>query len=241
MSSLTVIIPCAGEAKRLGISFPKELFPVKNDFALIDYCFSYFSECRRDQVNFVLTITERKLDIIKYLKKYSNRFNISFTYFNNSFNELPGSIKSAYHLFGENNLLLLPDTRINYSNSRCLYTDVMNILAVNPGVILYKETSNHDFLKSKGCLKVLDSNKLILFEDKPIDTFNYNSAWCSIGFKKNNFFDFINVLESSILKDTDATAIFNNSLFKDYWCLKVEDFVDLGTWPDIISEYKKAF
>ena len=55
---------------------------------------------------------------MKYLSRYKSRFNISFTYFNPVETEYTGSIKSARHLFGEKNLVLLPDTFMKMKSSQ---------------------------------------------------------------------------------------------------------------------------
>ena len=59
---------------------------------------------------FVVVISEEKTEIFRYLSKYKAKFNISFTYQKPQELEYTGAIKSASHLFGENNLVLLPDT-----------------------------------------------------------------------------------------------------------------------------------
>ena len=68
-------------------------------------------------MQFIVTLTEDKTDIIRYLSRYKSRFNISFTFFNPKETEYTGSIKSAKHLFGEKNIVLLPDTYLKLKES----------------------------------------------------------------------------------------------------------------------------
>ena len=74
-----------------------------------------------DEVEFIVNINEEKTEIIKYLSKYKDRYNISFTYQNPNEIEYTGAIKSAKHLFGENNIVLLPDTILTLAEGVNLY------------------------------------------------------------------------------------------------------------------------
>ena len=107
MSNLTVILPCAGEGTRLSLPYPKEVHSIEKNKSLIDYSFDLFSNYGRRDVEFVITLNENKTELVKYLSRYKSRFNISFTFFNPAETEYTGSIKSAKHLFGEKNLVLL--------------------------------------------------------------------------------------------------------------------------------------
>ena len=55
-------------------------------------------------------------------------FNISFTFFNPSETEYTGSLKSAKHLFGEKNIVLLPDTYLRLKESDDIIDLVNNSL-----------------------------------------------------------------------------------------------------------------
>ena len=73
---LTVILPSAGKGTRLNLPYPKEILRLDNDNALIDNCFNFFKDYGRNQVEFVVVINEDKTDLIKYLAKYKDRYNI---------------------------------------------------------------------------------------------------------------------------------------------------------------------
>ena len=110
MSNLTVILPAAGKGTRLNLPYPKEILRLNNDDALIDNSFKFFRDYGRKDVEFVVIINEDKPELLSYLSKYKDRYNISFTYQNPNEQEYTGAIKSASHLFGEHNIVLLPDT-----------------------------------------------------------------------------------------------------------------------------------
>ena len=65
--------------------------------------------------------------LIKYLAKYKDRYNISFVFQNFSEKEYTGAIKSAYHLFGEHNLVFV-DTLMKLHFGKDLYTLITEAL-----------------------------------------------------------------------------------------------------------------
>ena len=141
---ITVILPCAGEGTRLSLPYPKEVHSIEKNKSLIDYSFDLFSNYGRRDVQFVVTLTEDKTDIIKYLSRYKSRFNISFTFFNPAETEYTGSIKSAKHLFGEKNLVLLPDTYLKLKSSQDIVNLVSESLNETGFTFFYKKENNKE-------------------------------------------------------------------------------------------------
>ena len=141
---LTVILPSAGKGTRLNLPYPKEILRLDNDNALIDNCFNFFKDYGRNQVEFIVVINEDKTDLIKYLAKYKDRYNISFVFQNPSEKEYTGAIKSAYHLFGEHNLVLLPDTLMKLQPGKDLYTLVTEALEETGFSFLVKKENNKE-------------------------------------------------------------------------------------------------
>ena len=169
MSKLTVILPCAGEGTRLSLPYPKEIFSIEKHKSLIDYTFDLFSNYGRKDVDFVITINENKTEIIKYLSRYKHRFNISFTFFNPSETEYTGSIKSAKHLFGEKNLVLLPDTYLRLKKTEDIIELISNSLNETGFTFFYKKDKSHEMLRTKGALNISEENMVLDYEDKPQD------------------------------------------------------------------------
>ena len=136
MSNLTVILPAAGKGTRLNLPYPKEILRLNNEEALIDHSFNFFRDYGRKNVEFVVVINENKTELISYLSKYKDRFNISFTYQNPNEKEYTGAIKSAYQWFGEDNVVLLPDTILKLRGTEDLYTQVKDKLENNENKML---------------------------------------------------------------------------------------------------------
>jgi len=235
---LTVIIPAAGKGSRLGLPYSKEVMKIDGENSLIDNVFLLFKNHNRDKIRFVIIINENKTDIVSYLSKYKKSHNICFCYQNPSYPEYTGAIKSAYSLFGENNIVILPDTiiKIDYD----LYDKAISSLTKNSFFFLYKKEKSIEMLKTKGCLRVING-KVKLYEDKPHNVNDYNGFWCSFAFKKHAFMDSIEFMEKSTLKKelTLPKEIKKTPLY-DSIAHEVEDYIDLGTWSEI-KKYTKSF
>ena len=234
MSNLTVILPAAGKGTRLNLPYPKEILRINNDEALIDYSFNFFRDYGRKDVEFVVVINENKTELITYLAKYKDRYNISFVYQNPNEKEYTGAIKSASHLFGEYNLVLLPDTIMKLKNGEDLFELVKTSLTETGFTFLYKDEVNKDVLKTKGALYVDDQKIIKDYADKP-QTFleKYNAFWCAFAFRRRTFKACMDFMEKSTLKqlveqnEIETTPIYNSK------AIDVEDYVDLGTWDEI--------
>jgi glucose-1-phosphate thymidylyltransferase len=236
MSALTVILPCAGEGSRLSLPFSKEIFSIEKNKSLIDYTFDLFSNYGRKDVEFVITINEGKTDIVKYLSRYRDRFNISFTYFNPAEIEYTGSIKSAKHLFGEKNLVLLPDSFLRFKTNIDIVDIISQSLNETGFTFLYKKENVPEMLKTKGSICISDDNLVLDYEDKPQENFDrFNAFWCAFAFRKRVFDSCIEFMEKSTLNhrvlvdEIKQTPIYNSK------SIEVEKYYDLGTWDQLYT------
>ena len=234
MNKLTVILPAAGKGTRLNLPYPKEILRLNKEKALIDHSFDLFNGWSRDQIEFVVIINEDKTEIVKYLAKYKANYDVSFTYQNPAELEYTGAIKSARHLFGENNIVLLPDTILTLPKGVSLGQIVLHHLEKHDFAFLFKPESDEQMLRTKGCLRLNEKLEVLAYEDKPSnDISRFNGYWCSFAFKKQAFDDCISFMEQSTLSvEKQNLQIENTPLFKSN-AIEVEDYQDLGTWQEI--------
>lgn len=240
---LTVILPAAGKGTRLNLPYPKEILRLDKNQALIDFSFDFFKDYNRNEVEFVVVINEYKTEIIEYLSKYKDKYNISFTFQNPNELEYTGAIKSASHLFGNYNVVLLPDTILKLKQNANLYDTVVKRLNANRFVFFYKKETDPLMLSTKGALQV-DNNLIKIYEDKPQSNFNqFNAFWCSFAFQKNAFSDAMSFMEKSTLKQNFNVKDMLTTPFYNSEGIEVEDYIDLGTWPEIrrlLQEHKDS-
>tara|TARA_Y200000002_G_scaffold194179_1_gene160448 strand:+ start:67 stop:789 length:723 start_codon:yes stop_codon:yes gene_type:complete len=234
MSDLTVILPCAGEGTRLSLPYPKEIHSIEKNKSLIDYSFDLFSNYGRRDVQFVITLNENKTELVKYLSRYKSRFDISFTFFNPAETEYTGSIKSAKHLFGEKNLVLLPDTFLKMKSSQDIVNLVSDSLNETGFTFFYKKENDHGMLRTKGSLSINENNLVQEYEDKPQENLdNFNAFWTAFAFRKRVFDNCIEFMEKSTLKHRLLVGEIKNTPIYKSKAIEVEDYVDLGTWEQI--------
>jgi len=234
MNELTVILPAAVKGQRLNLPYPKEILRINQTKALIDNSFDLFDRKNRSDIKFVVIINEEKTEIIKYLSKYKSKFNISFTFQNPDEYEYTGAIKSAKHLFGDDNIVLLPDTILTMPSGVDIFDEVKIKLNKNKFTFLFKEEIDEKMLSSKGSLELDDKLRVIDYEDKPSKNLSrFNGYWCGFAFKKEVFDNCISFMEQSTLKiqkspqSIKETYIFNSEV------IEVKEFKDLGTWKEI--------
>jgi NDP-sugar pyrophosphorylase family protein len=234
MSLLTVIMPAAGKGTRLNLPYPKEILRLDKEQALIDYSFDFFRDYGRRDVEFVIVVNEEKTEIIKYLSRYKDKFNISFTFQNPNEQEYTGAIKSAKHLFGEHNVVLLPDTIMTLNPNVNLVDTVQDSLTKTGFTFFYKKESDEAMLKTKGALSI-DSNGLVqAYEDKPVEAFeNFNAFWCSFAFSRRTFDSAMSFMEKSTLRQRVLPAEIEKTPIYQSKGIEVLDYKDLGTWDEI--------
>ena len=234
MNKLTVILPAAGKGTRLNLPYPKEILRINKDKALIDSSFDLFDGLPNNQVEFVVVINEEKTEIIKYLAKYKSRYNVSFTYQNPDEIEYTGAIKSAKHLFGENNIVLLPDTIMTLPKGVCLAQTIQHHLEKYEFAFLFKPETDEQMLTTKGCVQLDENMRVLAYEDKPLDDISkFNGYWCSFAFKKEAFDKCIAFMEQSTLKRRQPELLIEQTPIFKSKAIEVEDFKDLGTWGEI--------
>ena len=234
MGKLTVILPAAGKGKRLNLPYPKEILRLDNEKALIDNSFDLFSGLSRDDVEFVVIINEDKTEIVKYLAKYKNRFNISFTFQDPNELEYTGAIKSAKHLFGKINLVLLPDTILTLPKNFDLISQLTESLQSTGFTFLFKKENDHAMLRTKGCLKLSKDMLVIDYEDKPQrDLSRFDGYWCAFAFHKDVFDITMDFMEKSTLRLEKLNLRIENTNIINSKVIPVVEYKDLGTWDEI--------
>lgn len=229
---LTFIIPCAGKGTRLGIPFSKELFPIDKNTTLIDKAFSYIEPFKRIS-KVVIIVSEDKGDLIKYLKKYSDDFDINFVYQKNNLKELSGAIKSAANYFSEKNILLLPDIVLI---DKQLDWKFINLIEEDNDVnFLVCEENNENILQRMGAMTV-KNDKVLSTIDKPtleqVKENNFNSYWVSFAFKFDCYKDFLDNFEKMQKHEEYDKKYFENTL-----AIPVNYALDLGVWENIRKYY----
>jgi len=244
---LTVILPCAGEGSRLGLSGPKELFEVEPGMPMIRYTLDLLLagvEKTENKVQIAVVIREGKEAVVQYVKQGLPEayFEVKPVVFDSSYREWPGSIYSARAAFSEHNVVLLPDSYLTLSETDRLRRKVagrtLNLLQcmseqLEKRTVVFgvKSTLQDEILNRLGAVEVNESTGEVLrFQDKPLQTAGYNGVWGCFGFRKSVADELHRFLMESVLhRETN----YPERSFYPAGSFEIEDYNDLGTWESI--------
>ena len=136
-------------------------------------------------------------------------------------------------MFGEKNLVLLPDTFMKMKSSQDIVELVSESLNETGFTFFYKRESDPNMLKTKGALSIVD-DLVQEYEDKPQeDQARFNSFWTAFAFRKRVFNQCIEFMEKSTLNHRQMVGEIKNTPLYNSKAIEVEDYVDLGTWDQI--------
>ncbi len=253
MDKITVILPCAGEGRRLGLKTPKELFEVFPDKRLIDYSLAHvLAEKKRvggknisSQLKVVVVIQPWKTSVVDYVKKILAPVHVTCVLFDDAFEEWPGSVFSARDFFSHKNIVLLPDSFLSLSAQEpvrrtkqgkpVLKTTLIQLmregLSEGKAVFGYVPCKKHSQLKNLGAVYVNKKNLVTRFQDKPSKHFgSYNGFWGCYAFRQEIGRDLYAYLIQSV---KHSAGPIQNQAFYPVKAVRLHDYYDMGTWKSI--------
>lgn len=243
--NITLILPCAGEGKRLGLETPKELYEILPHTRLIDFSLNQINALlnKQDkkfnsQIKVTVVIRPGKEAVVDYVRKMLPEINIKGVMFNDDYMEWPGSVYSAKETFSEYNLALLPDSNINLSeqnpyinqNGHTLIELIFKALSIYKVVFGWVRCSDPEILKCLGALRVEDG-KVTSFQDKPFESLHhFNGFWSCYAFKKEFGYFLYNYLINSLKHQPQS---LKDQTFYPPGAIQIYSHQDLGTWESI--------
>ncbi len=243
MKRATIILPCAGEGKRLGAKGPKELFEIYPGKKLIDYSIEHIKAFNNSKKRAELDVRVAVITIIKPGKESVFRYvserlpivDVNYVMFNNYFREWPGSVYSANMEFSDFNIVLLPDSFIKFGEDDLIYSDEKGETLISRAIerlledsVVFGVTkcSDKHMISTLGAVKV-EKNRITKFKDKPSANIDqYTGVWGAYGFLESasrKLYEFlIDSVEKSgkkehLLKELDPSVFF------------IDTYHDLGT------------
>ncbi len=248
---ITIILPCAGEGKRLGLKTPKELYEIYPGQKLIDFSLThikhYLKRKQGNKVRVCVVIKKGKEAVYEYVKSIlSVSTEVTFAHFNTSSREWPGSVYSAGEYFSAFNIVLLPDSFIQLAETDPYYDlegktllDLMLIFLERSRVVFaYVKSSNKKKLGNLGALKAY-KERIVEFRDKPENNrHKYNGYWVSYAFVNTVARELYQFLIDSVEHKKDNYA---EQKFFPAAGVKLYRYHDLGTWESIRNFKQKNF
>jgi glucose-1-phosphate thymidylyltransferase len=234
------LIPAAGKGLRLGLPYPKELYPIIRDNRykpvaqfVVDNMVASFIE------HIVFVINGSKHQLIDYFGD-GHRFNCNFSYVVQETRSEHGStspglahaLDAAYHLtkdkivfFGMADTIMQP---------RQVFNNLYEVMQTTEDIVFGLFTTDHP--EKFGMVEYQENGKVIRIIDKPAQT-KLSEMWGCIIWgpafsdflhtcvMKKNLSDFAMIMNQAIISGIPARAVH----FQD------GSYIDLGTYDEIIE------
>ncbi|MDQ1352663.1 MAG: hypothetical protein QG657_2969, partial [Acidobacteriota bacterium] len=228
---LTVILPCAGEGNRLGLSTPKELFEIVPGKRLIDFSLEHIRAQGAGKVQPVVVVVIRpwKKQVVEYVASRLPGIRVETVLFNDDYSEWPGSVYSAAAVFSQYNLVVLPDSYL------CLAGDApgtlmeMVLTALKNHKVVFGSVPCTDFgtLMNLGAMRV-EQGMVTAFQDKPqYNLEQYDSFWGCYAFRK----EYGKALYDFLIKSVHHQPVsLEKQSFYPPGSIPLHSYLELGTW-----------
>ncbi len=248
---LTVILPCAGDGRRLGLNTPKELFEIVPDTRLIDYSLKHILAApQKKKIIIAVVIRPWKTEVVEYVSELLPGMPVETVTFNDNYKEWPGSVYSAKDVFSKNNLVLLPDSflslsahsnlekpAITDSRDRTLTELVSNALSHHKVVFGCIKCADVKVLETLGAVR-MENDIVTAFQDKPRPNElpgQFNGYWGCYAFEKEMGKPLYDFLIHSVLHQP---LPLKAQPFCPPGIIPISEYYDLGTWENI-ERFKK--
>jgi hypothetical protein len=249
---LTVILPCAGDGRRLGLNTPKELFEIVPGIRLIDFSLKHILAApQREKIIIAVVIRPWKTEVVEYVSEQLPGVPVETVIFNDNYREWPGAVYSGKDVFSKNNLVLLPDSFLSLSahsnlenldvtdsNDRTLVELASNALRRHKVVFGCIKCTDVKVLETLGAVR-MENGIVTAFQDKPRSNElpgQLNGYWGCYAFGEEmgkSLYDFL--IHSVIHQPLPLKA----QPFYPPGIIAIGEYYDLGTWENI-ERFKKV-
>jgi hypothetical protein len=248
---LTVILPCAGDGRRLGLNTPKELLEIVPGTRLIDFSLKHILGApHKEKITAAVVIRPWKTEVVEYVSEQLPGIPVQIVIFNDNYMEWPGSVYSAKDVFSKNNLVLLPDSFLSLSTcshrkknyitepgGKTLVELVSDALSRHKVVFGYIKCTDVETLETLGAVR-MENNIVTAFQDKPRSNElpgQFNGYWGCYAFRKEMGKPLYDFLIHSVLHQP---LPLKAQSFYPPGIIPIGEYYDLGTWENI-ERFKK--
>lgn len=254
---LSVILPCAGEGRRLGASGPKELHEAEPGIPLIQYSLDLLMQTPPElaaKTQVVVVIRSGKESVVSRVIEQleGTVMRVVAVSFDPELHEWPGSIHSAREHFSESNVVLLPDSFLVLSSLDrsawlrrgvrvTLLEGMIEALSYHSLVFGVKRSHDEAELRQFGALMLDEDARVSGLQDKPTDVRAFNAIWCCLGFQRSIAGELHPMLMQSLTSGLHENMCGQSACFPA-GSIDVQEYFDLGT-PERIErflEYRSA-
>ncbi len=223
---VTIILPCAGEGRRLGLPFPKELAPISPGRAVIDSCLDLIDQTSVDKR--ILLIDDGKREVTRrYIQEHLPEVPLAMVRQHRYASDMPEAVIRAAPWIGDVNILMLPDLIYEpKGDSLCQLAEV----ARDSGFAMAVAEMSRERLKAGGAVSVVGGT-VKSYEDKPERPECYQAAWGMLGFHGGT-----GMLGMQVVADCTAKVRAAKEPVLGAPVVWLNEWRDCGTWDGYLSE-----
>lgn len=230
-----VLLPCAGDGRRLDLPYPKEVHFVLPGIAMIDLTLSRLVELQ-PQPYLVVVIKSGKELVLEHVTKRWPDFEVLPVV--QSDPGFIGALRAAESYLSSANLLLLPDQFVLENGAfeatlNKLESGISSLMLVH-----YPESS--ELVADDGAVFVQNGLVTAIAEKPGRDCAErFNAVWCGIGFRGEIAARLIHSLEILYSNGTYTPEDWQLSPLREAATIPVEDYSDLGVWERLAAFQKR--
>lgn len=186
-------------------------------------------------------INKDTLQVVDYLKKYKEQYNIIFKYQSDNYPEFIGAIKSMDDLFLETNIVLLPDTVVEtIDKNQDIIGETIQHLKKEDLLFWVKPEVNTKILAREGAVATFKQEGILRvtkYTDKPkIFDPTLTGYWAAFGFNKRSADYVLRTMKTAIEKKRTIDFCKEQDSIK---AIEVKESFDLGVWS-AVYEYLES-
>jgi hypothetical protein len=237
----TIILPCAGAGRRLGLPFGKELLPLGPRSTPLDATLGLLlPDAARLRLVVVLG-PEREATARHILRvTASSRLPVAFTCQQPGLPESTGAVLSAQPWYSERNLVLLPD-QVLTSPPDGLVPSALQALGDAPFCVLASRETDPARISRDGALSITSSTPARLVDyaehPSPAQAGRFNAVWFGFGFRREHADEAVSLLHRAVTGEPVTAGEVAGSPLGGCAVIDVGLYRDLGTWPAVIAHW----
>ncbi|MBV9382491.1 MAG: NTP transferase domain-containing protein [Streptosporangiaceae bacterium] len=228
-----VVLPAGGLGSRIGMPFSKELLPLPGGGAAIDHIIELTINSKVvDRI--VVVIRKHKVDIVDHLAKYADQGMLAIVHQRSDVVDHCGAMMSAAHLFGEKNIMLLPDHILQFENGRSPVAELLDRLDRTSMAFLAADIEAVPWASKAGAVKVARKNGesvVIDYTEHPDRPREYDGVWTAVAFRREVVSQALSVMaraKAGLSIPHDELLACGIAGAGVVW---VDGYLDIGEWP----------
>lgn len=239
----TVILPCAGAGKRLGLPFGKELLPLGPGSTPLDETLGLLLP-HAPALRLVVVLRARREATARHIadRAADAGLPVAFTAQHPELGECTGAVLSARPWFARRNLVLLPD-QILSSPRPDLITSALDALREAPFCFLAAREDDPVQISRDGALSISSGTptRLLDYAEHPplADAGRFNATWFGFGFRRDAD-EGLSLMHRAVTGGAVTTADVAASPLGGCPVIETGPYRDLGTWPAVYARWAET-